>query len=82
MFQVKLKDATTNLADLVDAALRGEMVLITGENQAAVRLVPVSSPRQRRQSGSARGLVMLSADFDAPLDDFQEYLALPSSRPF
>jgi Protein of unknown function (DUF2281) len=30
---------------------------------------------KRRQSGSAKGQIRMSPDFDAPLDDFQEYMA-------
>ena len=31
-------------------------------------------PRKRRQAGSAAGQIIISPDFDAPLDDFQEYM--------
>ena len=30
---------------------------------------------KRRQSGSAKGQIRMSPDFDAPLEDFQEYMA-------
>jgi hypothetical protein len=30
--------------------------------------------RQRRQAGSAKGLIVMREDFDAPLDDFSEYM--------
>ena len=29
--------------------------------------------KKRRQAGSAEGLIKMSADFDAPLEDFEEY---------
>ncbi len=31
-------------------------------------------PIQKRQFGCAKGLIKMSADFDAPLDDFKEYM--------
>ena len=30
--------------------------------------------RKRRQAGSAAGQIWMAPDFDAPLDDFQEYM--------
>jgi hypothetical protein len=32
------------------------------------------SPKKRRQSGSAKGQIWMSPDFDEPLEDFQEYM--------
>ena len=29
--------------------------------------------RKRRQAGSAEGQILMAPDFDAPLDDFQDY---------
>ena len=29
--------------------------------------------RKRRQAGSAEGQIVMAPDFDAPLDDFQDY---------
>ena len=30
--------------------------------------------RKRRQAGSAAGQIVMAPDFDAPLDDFQDYM--------
>jgi len=30
--------------------------------------------KKRRQSGSAKGLIWMSPDFDQPLEDFQDYM--------
>jgi hypothetical protein len=38
-----------------------------------VEEVPSSSSK-RRQSGSAKGQIWISPDFDEPLEDFQEYM--------
>jgi prevent-host-death family protein len=35
---------------------------------------PPPQSKQHRQSGSAKGLITMSADFDDPLDDFNEYM--------
>ena len=34
----------------------------------------VTPIRKRRQAGSAAGQIWMASDFDAPLDDFQEYM--------
>ena len=68
MVRVNLSEATARLPDLIDAALKGEEVIISKDGRNVVQVVPVA-PR-RRQFGSARGLVTLSDDFDAPPADF------------
>jgi antitoxin (DNA-binding transcriptional repressor) of toxin-antitoxin stability system len=73
MYQVKLDEATARLPDLLAAAAQGEDVLIS-DDQHTVRLVPVSHTPKRRQFGSAKGLISMADDFDAPLDDFREYM--------
>lgn len=76
MIQITLDDATKRLSDLVDAAVRGEEVLITVEDTQGkhlVRLVPVISERPRPRFGSAKGLFTMSEDFNDPIPDFDEY---------
>ncbi|HEY7340998.1 MAG TPA: DUF2281 domain-containing protein [Ktedonobacterales bacterium] len=53
--------------------MRGERVVIARDDQHAVQLVPVSPTSQRHQAGSAKGLIVMQEDFDAPVDDFSEY---------
>jgi antitoxin (DNA-binding transcriptional repressor) of toxin-antitoxin stability system len=60
----------------VDRALGGDDVVITREDHAAVRLVPVDNggATSRPIVGAAKGTVLFMADdFDAPLDDFDDY---------
>lgn len=73
MYHVKLDEATTRLPDLLAAAMQGEDVLIS-DDQHTVRLVPVTHTLKRRQFGSAKGLIRIADDFDAPLDDFRPYM--------
>lgn len=96
MHRITLQDAQKELPQLVDAAVRGETVLIVGEDDQAVQLVPINSgqrsykpgqPVERtgqyevvaagqrtRKAGSAKGLISIAPDFDAPLPDFDEYM--------
>ncbi|MBO9320064.1 DUF2281 domain-containing protein [Chloroflexus sp. MS-CIW-1] len=73
MLQVSLEEAKSRLLELVNAALKGETVVILKDLQEAVQLVP-AIPQARRQFGSAKGLIVMSEDFDAPLADFNAYM--------
>ena len=72
--QVNYKDATSRLRDLIEAASRGEKVFISKDDQL-VQLVPVPRVGSHRRFGSAKGLIVMADDFDAPLQDFAEYMA-------
>ena len=74
MHQITVEDAKSNLPDLIDAAINGEEVVITKDDQHIVKLVPVSRVKPRPQFGSAKGLISLSDDFDEPLEDFADYI--------
>lgn len=50
------------------ADLEGKQIQVTIEEVKPLK-------GKRRQSGSAKGQIRMSPDFDAPLDDFQEYMA-------
>ena len=74
MHQVSLEEAKTQLPDLIDAAVGGEEVIIAKDPLHLVKLVPVPTTKPRPQFGSAKGLITMADDFDAPLEDFEEYL--------
>jgi antitoxin (DNA-binding transcriptional repressor) of toxin-antitoxin stability system len=64
------------LPTLVDQALGGEDVVITRDDDAAVRIVPVPTPAAATKPllGAGKGIVLhMADDFDAPLDDVAEY---------
>lgn len=74
MTQITLAEAALQLTDLIEAALGGEEIIIIKDNQQAVKLTPVLPVKRRRQPGSAKGLITIADDFDAPLEDFEEYM--------
>ncbi|MFO7918473.1 MAG: DUF2281 domain-containing protein [Anaerolineae bacterium] len=74
MYRVTFDEAKSKLLTLIDAAIKGERVLILKDDQEAVQLVPVAPPERCPQFGSARGLITMADDFDAPLEDFVEYM--------
>ncbi|BAZ30862.1 hypothetical protein NIES4074_33290 [Cylindrospermum sp. NIES-4074] len=74
MQQINLVEASQHLPELIEAALNGEEVIIIKDNQPVVKLTPMLPVKRRRQPGSAKGLITISDDFDAPLEDFQDYM--------
>ena len=74
IYQVKQKDLPKQLWNLIDAALRGESVFIERDDKALVQLIPLKQVSRPRKAGSAKGLLAMSPDFDAPFDDFAPYM--------
>lgn len=72
MRQVNVKEAQSRLSDLIESAVRGEKILVIKDDQQAVELVPVKFGK--RIFGSAKGLIEMAEDFDAPLEDFKDYM--------
>jgi antitoxin (DNA-binding transcriptional repressor) of toxin-antitoxin stability system len=75
MQQVTPDEAKARLTELIAAALRGERVVIAEDDQHAVQLVPTTAASHARHAGTARGMIVMSDDFDASLTDFAEYSA-------
>lgn len=78
--RVSLAEANDQLAELIDAAGRGDEIVIEAEGKTPVRLTLVKAERQKRVFGQHQGMVSMSPDFDAPLPDefwlsgiFKEY---------
>lgn len=75
MTTVDLKQAKKHLNELLETVLKGEEIIITENNEPVMKLSPVKSEKKPpRQPGSAKGKVWISEDFDAPLEDFEDYM--------
>ena len=72
---VTIHQAKTHLSRLIQAALRGEEIVIANRDKPVARLVPIRASADKRRLGTARGQVRMSDDFDAPLEDFAPYEA-------
>lgn len=70
--QYNIADAKARLPQLVRETLSGAEVIIARDNKPLVKLVPVSGGR--RVPGTAKGQIWMSDDFDAPLEDFDDYM--------
>ena len=71
---VNYDDVKTQITDLIEAAMRGDKVVITKNGRQIIQLVPVKKPRHNRKFGSAKGKIKLAPDFNAPLANFSEYM--------
>lgn len=74
MTQATIHEAKTHLSKLIRQALAGEEVIIAKAGKPVVRLVPIEAPVRKPRFGGWEGQVWMADDFDAPLDDFKEYM--------
>lgn len=76
MSSLTIQEAQAKLSELIHDLKPGDEVVITDNDRPVARLV-AAEQRQRspRCPGTLRGTVKYMApDFDAPLDDFTEYM--------
>jgi hypothetical protein len=71
------------LAELVDAALSGEEVMLTDQVRPVARIVPLAPQREREGNGPDQAVgpkagclkgFWMSPDFDEPLEEFRDYM--------
>ena len=73
VLHVSYEELKSRLPELIEAAKRGEKIIIAQDGKQVVQIMPVNSAR-RRKFGSAKGKIKLAKDFNAPLTDFHEYM--------
>lgn len=66
---VNTHEAKTQLSRLLVRVQMGEEITIARAGKPIARLVPASSAPLPRQPGSAKGMISIAPDFDAPLAD-------------
>lgn len=70
---IDLDEAKACLAELIDEAQAGDQVIITRQAHPVAMLVPMPHHRRPRQPGTAAGMMTIAGDFDAPLEEFEDY---------
>ena len=74
MYEVTVEKTTTlQLPDLIESVIKGEEIVFTQNDLPVAKLVAVKQEKPRPQFGSAKGMFTMAEDFDAPLEDFDEY---------
>jgi antitoxin (DNA-binding transcriptional repressor) of toxin-antitoxin stability system len=73
---ITVEEAQATLKELIGKLAPGEEVVIIDNQQPVARLIATpETQRKPRQPGTLRGTVLYMApDFDAPLEDFKEYM--------
>jgi prevent-host-death family protein len=75
MTAVSIKEAKAKLPELIQKLKAGDEIIITEKNVPVARLLSVAPPPAQRKLGSLRGTVKyIAPDFDAPLDEFKDYM--------
>lgn len=75
MTRISVRDAEARLSELIRKLKPGDEVLITEDDRPVARLIPAAPARAERRLGTLKGTVAYMApDFDAPLDEFGEYM--------
>lgn len=67
------KTSTIPLQKLIESVKDGDEIVFTENDLPVAKLVAVQKEKPRPKLGSAKGLIVLSDDFDEPLEDFDEY---------
>ncbi len=62
MYKVNIHEAKTNLSKLIKKVVNGEEVVIA------------KGTKPKRKLGTAKGKIKIAADFDAPLEGFEDYI--------
>ena len=75
MKTVTIHEAKTHLSRLIREVLEGEEIVIAKGSEPVVKIVPIKPVVTERSFGAAVGIVeYIAEDFDAPLDDFKDYM--------
>ena len=73
MTTVTIEQAQRNLPRLIEDVAQGERVVITRNHGPVAELAPVIQLNSKPTFGSAKSMVKITEDFDAPIEDFQDY---------
>jgi antitoxin (DNA-binding transcriptional repressor) of toxin-antitoxin stability system len=76
MSTVTVEEAQAQLARLIENLQPGEVITITRDEKPLARLMGAEvTPKAPRKLGTLRGTVLsIAPDFDAPLDEFADYM--------
>lgn len=66
---VNVHEAKTHLSRLLSRVAAGEEIIIAKSGKPCAVLVPFGAAAQTRRPGTAKGKIVVGADFDAPLPD-------------
>jgi len=78
---MNVSEFATKVEEVIANLKRDEELLLTGDqNQVVAKVVPAcesampETKSKRRRAGTAEGAFWMSPDFNAPLEEFKEYM--------
>jgi prevent-host-death family protein len=75
MSTLNLDDAQAHLREIVSRLQPGEEIVLTDNGQPLARLIRTERTSWPCKAGSAKDKILaIAPDFDAPLDEFKEYM--------
>ena len=76
MDTVTIHEAKTHLSKLLKRVQAGEEIIIANGKTPAAMLVPIREQPEltERRFGGLKGKIWIADDFDAPLEDFKDYM--------
>ena len=74
MQKISVRDAEKQLRRLINEADQGEEIVITSGDETSFKLALLSKQKSRPTFESAEGEIWMSEDYDAPLNDFEDYM--------
>lgn len=75
MTTITIEDAQSRLTEIIDGLALGEPLVIIKDGQPVATLTRNEHGPRPRKAGSARDKILwISPDFDAPLEEFREYM--------
>jgi prevent-host-death family protein len=71
---VTIEEAKKNLDGLIARAAQGESVVITDHEKPVAQLVAAAPAKPTPKAGRCRGMLIINAEDDEHLKDFEEYM--------
>lgn len=74
MTKIDLAEAIQSFPSLAELAANGEEIIIAKDDQPFVKLVSAKPQKKQRKFGSAQGMIVMTDDFNEPLEDLKDYM--------
>ncbi|MBW4601808.1 MAG: type II toxin-antitoxin system prevent-host-death family antitoxin [Calothrix sp. FI2-JRJ7] len=73
--QITVSETSQQLQNLIEVVMNGEEIIITKDEKPVMKLTSVTRDKKRPPLfGSAKDIITISDDFEAPLEDFKDYM--------
>jgi len=74
MENIDINQAQQRFHEIIKMTTDGNEIVITKSGQPIAKITAIAPPKKQRRFGTAKGLIKMADDFDAPLEDFKGYI--------